>query len=334
MIEQRRLRCRRCRRRRSRCGRLGARLARLAAAWRLRRAPVVGACAARLARRRRLGDRSAGRRSSGGSTITGRHRAIGDRAHRATGAGSARASGGCSRMIRSFSSAHFFSISSSSASRIIVSKPERNWRATPRALPTQWPTKRIALGRSLGPITTSATIATSSNSVRVEIEHLIYRHVRRRPAACRTRARRDQRSSRAGRARLRGSTAAGRRARLRLDAGGGFGRRWLVVLGHALLELFDALGDVAHHVREAAAAEQQDHDHADDQPVHQAETTHRNSPRFPALSSPLRRQFPPRPHRRASPSCFERQIDRIEQPGGLADRRSRAGRGGSPGRNG
>ena len=35
---------------------------------------------------------------------------------------------GCSRMIRSFSSRHFFSMSSSSDSRIIVSMPARKWR--------------------------------------------------------------------------------------------------------------------------------------------------------------------------------------------------------------
>src|SRR3546814_17401385 len=47
---------------------------------------------------------------------------------------------GNSRMTRSFSSFHFFSISSSSASRIIVSRPERKWRARPFALPAPWPT--------------------------------------------------------------------------------------------------------------------------------------------------------------------------------------------------
>ena len=67
-------------------------------------------------------------------------------------------------MIDSLCSRHFFSISSSSASRIMVSMPARKWRAMPRALPTQWPTKRSALGRSFGPITTSATIATISIS--------------------------------------------------------------------------------------------------------------------------------------------------------------------------
>src|SRR3546814_12751288 len=37
--------------------------------------------------------------------------------------------------------------------------------ATPRARPTQWPTKRIAFGRSLGPMTMIAMNATNSNSV-------------------------------------------------------------------------------------------------------------------------------------------------------------------------
>src|SRR3546814_8606794 len=68
-------------------------------------------------------------------------------------------------MMRSFSSFQRFSISSGSAARTIAAKPERNWRATPRARPTQWPTKRIAFGRSLGPMTMIAMNATNSNSV-------------------------------------------------------------------------------------------------------------------------------------------------------------------------
>ena len=67
-------------------------------------------------------------------------------------------------MIRSLSAFHFFSISSSSASRIIVSRPERKWRAMPRARPTQLPIVRITRGRSFGPITTRATTAMISSS--------------------------------------------------------------------------------------------------------------------------------------------------------------------------
>jgi hypothetical protein len=44
----------------------------------------------------------------------------------------------------------------------------------------------------------------------------------------------------------------------------------LVVFGHALLEAFDALGEIAHHVRNLAAAEQQQRDDNNDQPMGQA----------------------------------------------------------------
>ena len=62
-------------------------------------------------------------------------------------------------MIRSLSSRHFFSISSSSASRIIVSRPDRKCFAIPRARPTKLPIVRITRGRSFGPMTTRATTA-------------------------------------------------------------------------------------------------------------------------------------------------------------------------------
>ena len=82
-----------------------------------------------------------------------------------SGGSSASASAGNSRMIRSFSSRHFFSISSSSASRITASKPLVKLRAMPRARPTQRPTVRIAVGSSLGPMNSSASSATISSSV-------------------------------------------------------------------------------------------------------------------------------------------------------------------------
>ena len=67
-------------------------------------------------------------------------------------------------MMRSFSSRHFFSISSSSASRIIASTPLVKWRAMPRTWPYQRPTMRSAFGKSFGPMKISARTATRMSS--------------------------------------------------------------------------------------------------------------------------------------------------------------------------
>ena len=67
-------------------------------------------------------------------------------------------------MISSFCSRHFFSISASSASRIIVSIPARKWPDTRRTLAIHWPARRSARGRSFGPITTIATTTINRNS--------------------------------------------------------------------------------------------------------------------------------------------------------------------------
>src|SRR3546814_9796600 len=109
----------------------------------------------------------------------------------------------------------------------------------PRALPIHLPTKRIALGRSLGPMTTRATTTTSNNSVgatsniqlafpQEEGSELVVLVGRRRH-------RRD----------VRGPLAFDM-----LRRGGGRS----VILRHALFEAFDALGDIAHHVGKAALA--------------------------------------------------------------------------------
>ena len=45
-----------------------------------------------------------------------------------------------------------------------------------------------------------------------------------------------------------------------------------VLVGHALLEALDALGDVAHQFGNLAATEQQQDDRKDDQPMPDAET--------------------------------------------------------------
>jgi hypothetical protein len=42
---------------------------------------------------------------------------------------------------------------------------------------------------------------------------------------------------------------------------GGVPEPRLLVLAHALLEAFDALGDIAHHLRKAALAEQEEEHH-------------------------------------------------------------------------
>ena len=71
-------------------------------------------------------------------------------------------------MMASFCAAQAFCISSSSDSRIIVSKPARTWRVMARPFDTQLPTMRMTRGKSLGPMTskaTSAMIASSEESI-------------------------------------------------------------------------------------------------------------------------------------------------------------------------
>ena len=72
--------------------------------------------------------------------------------------------GGWAAMIAAFCSRHFFSISASSASRIMVSTPARKWPEMRRTLPIQRPAVRSAIGKSLGPITTIARTTISSSS--------------------------------------------------------------------------------------------------------------------------------------------------------------------------
>ena len=56
--------------------------------------------------------------------------------------------------------------------------------------------------------------------------------------------------------------------------------RLLILVGHALLEAFQPLGDVAHHVGKAIAAEQQQHDHRENQDMPEAETAHVITPGY------------------------------------------------------
>src|SRR3546814_20289906 len=128
----------------------------------------------------------------------------------------------------------------------------------PRALPIHLPTKRIALGKSLGPMTTRATTTTSNNSVgatsniqlaspQEEGSELVVLVGRRRH-------RRD---------------VGGALAFDMLRCGGGRN----VIFRHALFEALYTLGDVAHHVRKAALAEHQQDHNPDKQPVPDAQTT-------------------------------------------------------------
>src|SRR3546814_11963715 len=66
-----------------------------------------------------------------------------------------------------------------------------------------------------------------------------------------------------------------------------------VIFRHALFEALYTLGDVAHHVRKAAFAEQQQAQNHNDHPVPDAKTTHPNHP----LSRPYK-NFAPRLHPR------------------------------------
>src|SRR5690606_36345490 len=151
--------------------------------------------------------------------------------------------------------------SSSSASFSASSNCLRNSPAIWRILAVVLPNVRSMRGKSLGPTTTIITIAITSISVQ--------------PTSSMVRA----------------SAKSGRRARQHL---GGLGRLRLgglhrlvgamfhrlgrlarfrfVLVRHALLEALDALGHVAHQLRNLAAAEQEQHDDQHDQPVPDGKT--------------------------------------------------------------
>src|SRR5690606_14335310 len=100
---------------------------------------------------------------------------------------------------------------------------------------------------------------------------------------------------------------------------------------HALLEGFHALGDVAHDVGDLAAAEQQQHDHQDDNPMPDTAETHDQAPPagglmlssslmfflkalMPLATSPIRPEILPVPNsstttRRTMPQC-----SRLKEP--------------------
>ena len=159
-----------------------------------------------------------------------------------------------------------------------------------RILPTVWPTVRITRGKSFGGMTAQGDDADDQKLADVNIEHEQARPDGRpgdraarppesaplsspwrvsRPSACRST-----------------STAP---PRFSIERGRRRGRGFrLVVLRHALLEGFDALGDVAHDVGNLAlAAEQQQRDRSEQHPVPDAKATHDRHPRL-ARAGPTR----------------------------------------------
>src|SRR5262245_27119385 len=150
-----------------------------------------------------------------------------------------------------------------------------------RILRVHCPSERITAGSSFGPITISATMPMSRNSVQ------LMSNMKKSPAAPSSAAAADQNVKLPRPARdapeldfalgfgppfdLRGGLMIDRLyVRIRLRAAGG------LVIGHAFLEGFNSARDIAHHVRNlVAASEHQQDDGADDQPVPDAQGTHK-----------------------------------------------------------
>src|SRR5579883_3004600 len=153
-----------------------------------------------------------------------------------------------------------------------------------RTLRVHWPMVRMTAGSSFGPMTTSATMPMSRNSVQL-MSNMKYPppHPLTAPPPA---------SAPGGLQRLNARVAAraldlalGLRGLLdvagtdglvinRLDGRVGLALRGLVVR-HAFLEGFDALGDVTHHLGDLAApAKDQKQDRADDQPMPNAQRAH------------------------------------------------------------
>src|SRR6202167_2357049 len=213
-----------------------------------------------------------------------------------------------------------------------------------RTLRAHCPAVRNTAGSSLGPITISATTPISRNSVQeisnMEIPGPFSRHAGI-GAGC-------PRSPAAGAS---GHLGAGLGTRFHHVAGlmveglnGRIGvRRVGLFLRHALLEGFDAFGDIAHHVRNLAApAEYQEQHGADDQPMPDTQGAHQNlrARLAPALAAPFR--FQPKlgvggvknkrntaSRRRASRRVAERVYSSIRSGGGVSPRSRSSGSSGS-----
>src|SRR6202161_304758 len=166
-----------------------------------------------------------------------------------------------------------------------------------RTLRAHCPAVRNTAGSSLGPITINATTPISRNSVQ-EISNMEFPA----PGPFSRHAGVGAGCPRCPAAGASGHLGAGLGTRLHYVAGlmvEGLnrrigGRRTGLFLGHALLEGFDAFGDIAHHVRNLAApAEYQEQHGADDQPMPDTQGAHTNLrvQRAPALAALFR--FPP-----------------------------------------
>src|ERR1700716_2846168 len=195
----------------------------------------------------------------------------------------------------SLTSSRLFLRSAISASRMASWNWPWNSAAILRALPIHCPTVRSTPGSSFGPMAISATTAMTTSSLHPMSNMKNSAHARRfHPNTCKTRfwAARVSLNRCYGRStrsptglpqdlRCSDSLAADirpRRCRRRcvmIDGllGLGLFRSLLVVL-HALLERLDALRDVAHQIRNLAAAEQQQDDCDHDDPVPNAKRTH------------------------------------------------------------
>src|ERR1043166_6902632 len=155
--------------------------------------------------------------------------------------------------------------SASSASRIASWNWLWNSDAMRRTLDIHCPSVRSAPGNSFGPMAISATMPIRSSSLQ-PISNMMTPTIAPLGAS-------------AGLALGGGRSAGHRRARCglldrlhRIGLGGLFG---LFLFGQALLERFDALGEVAHDVGNLAApAEQQQADRKQDDPMPNAQAAH------------------------------------------------------------
>src|SRR5262249_15786577 len=150
-----------------------------------------------------------------------------------------------------------------------------------RILRVHCPSERITAGSSFGPITISATMPMSRNSVQ------LMSNMKSSPAAPSSAAAADQdvKLPRTARERPRLDFALvfgpplNIRGCLMIDCFHsriGFRGVSAVVVGHAFLKGFNPARDIAHHVRNfIAASEYQQDDGADDQPVPDAQRTHK-----------------------------------------------------------
>ena len=185
------------------------------------------------------------------------------------------------------SSTDFFR-SAISASRIASWNWPWNSAAMRRILPMYWPTVRSTAGSSFGPMAISATtpMTTSSlqpmSNMRQVRDRLFGIMISQTPRGASLSAGAPYFDADALKLRRSGRTLDLALGRSRLGVGlmiDGLGVHRLrlggVVVGHALLERLDALGDVAHQVGNLAAPEQQQNHSNHHDPVPNTQATHR-----------------------------------------------------------